>query len=126
MSGNGETKKCHVCDGSGGTGRVPKFHGYSFRSLFAGLATLLVLATAACSAPEEGTIVDKGHTDAYDSVIPLVVSCGNGCTLINMVPFHQDECWQIFLRNGDDTGDRCIGHDEWRHVTKGDYWRLTK
>ena len=86
-------------------------------------ALLLALTLAACG-PTEGTLIDKQYYPDHVDLIPMYNSCGNGCSYMTIIPVYTPPCWEIFLRNGDETGDHCIDHDVWLGLRIGQYYKM--
>lgn len=65
-----------------------------------------------------GIVVDKAHYDEITTLIP--VAAGNGNFVL--VPVMQPECFALFLRDGEETGDVCVDPGAWGNVHEGDFW----
>lgn len=91
------------------------FLALAFAICLTGLTVALVKEAAEITA---GTVVDKAHYDEVTSLIP--VSAGNGNFVL--VPVTEPECYALFLRDGEETGDVCVDSATWGRVREGDFW----
>lgn len=86
---------------------------------------VLVLALAACSAPESGTITEKDHRDAFTTyTTQCSVYISGTCRSYTTVPVRHAESWRIRLCEGDDCGWRQVPESEWETIEVGDHWEL--
>jgi len=89
------------------------------RRLFAVAAVALV---AACSTLDHGTVTEKKWFDEYVTLMPVWTSCGNNCSTLTTVEIYTPACWQLFLRDGEETGAPCVEPNEWmRYQVGGQY-----
>ena len=68
---------------------------------------------------QAGTVVDKAYYPPDDLLVPVYSSCGQGCTIMTIIPVHVPECWALYLRDGEETGDVCTSKQTWDQTAEG-------
>lgn len=84
------------------------------------LAAALTLVS--CSAVDHGTVTDKRWYDEYETLMPVWVSCGTNCTTLTTAMIYTPPCWQLFLRDGEETGAPCVEPDVWMRYEIGEMY----
>lgn len=79
---------------------------------------VLAAAAAGCGGISAGHVTAKSHTP--ESSYTTITTIG-GCPCYPMT-YHTPECWQLDLRDGDDTGAVCVPAQVWQAVDVGDRW----
>lgn len=62
------------------------------------LLAIGLLATAACGHPHRihsGLVVGKSYDDPDDTLVPIINSCGNGCSFTTWVNIHDGPHWYL-------------------------------
>lgn len=91
------------------------------------LLALPLAVLAACSSVTSGIVTGKEHVpeNSYTCETGSIpINAGNGVTVT--IPIYgtctDPECWQIDLRNGDDTGSVCTDENTWNNLYVGQNW----
>lgn len=63
----------------------------------------------------EGSVSEKGHHDAYSSVV-----CSGGKVTI-CTPVSHPESWDVTISKGEDSNTFSIPESKWNSISKGDY-----
>ncbi len=71
---------------------------------------------------DSGVVVDKAHYPDEHLWVPVYTSCGNGCSIMTVVYVYVPECWSLFYRDGEETGDVCVPKQDWDRTTEGMWW----
>jgi hypothetical protein len=88
------------------------------------VVAVAALALTACSSITEGTITDKKFFDEYTTLMPVWISCGNGCTTMVTQEIYTPPCWEFYLRNGEEVGSQCVDPRDWMVHQVGDFYRM--
>ena len=75
---------------------------------------------------QSGTIVDKAYYPEVTELVPMYTSCGNNCSVMTVVPVTTPECYTLYLREGDETGDVCVDVRQYNQVKEGDFYGAPK
>ena len=75
---------------------------------------------------QSGTVVDKAYYPETVNLVPVYTSCGNGCSSMIVTTVVTPECYTLYLREGDETGDVCVDVRQYDQIKEGDFYGAPK
>lgn len=87
------------------------------------LAAPLLVLLASCGV-EAGRVEAKEFHPAYVLTTLMPTSCGPNCFSTIPVPQYFPECYEVRLKNENETGSHCIAEPEWNTVEVGQWWEV--